>query len=147
MALIQIDWHPKPSTLRGFGLAGIVAFGFLGAAALWRFYPLRWLPESASAATAAASFGLAGYCALSATTHPRALKPLYRVLTVLTFPIGFVAGHLLVAIVYYVILTPVALAFKRVGRDAMRRKLDPRATSYWIKRKPATDKRRYFRQF
>ncbi len=147
MALIEIDWRPKPSTLRVFGLAGIVAFGFFGAAAWWRFYPLRWVSEGASGPTGTVLFVLAGYCAVFAAVYPKALRPVYLGLTLLTFPIGFVVGHVIVGIVYYVILTPVGLVFKLVGRDAMRRKFDPDAPSYWIKRKPPADNRRYFRQF
>ena len=147
MALIEVDWHPKASTLRGFGMAGVVAFGFFGAASQWRFYPLRWVSEDASAVIATALFLLSGYCALFALVYPKALRPVYLTLTAATYPIGFVVGHLLVAIVYYVILTPVALVFKLIGRDAMHRQFDPGAESYWLRRKPPADKRRYFRQF
>jgi len=147
MALIEIDWRPKPSTLRGFGLVGVVAFGLFGAAAFWRFYPLHWVSEGTSAATATVLFALAGYCAVFAAVLPKALRPLYLALTVLTFPIGFVVGHVVAAIVFYVILTPVGLVFKLVGRDAMHRRFDPDAKSYWVKREPPANKRRYFRQF
>jgi hypothetical protein len=147
MALIEIDWSPKPATLRGFGLVGIVAFGFFGAAAFWRFYPLHWISEDASGATSAVLLALAGYCASFAAVYPKALRPLYLALTVLTFPIGFVVGHVVAAIVFYVILTPVGWVFRLIGRDAMQRKFDPGAESYWVRRNPPADKRRYFRQF
>ncbi len=91
MALMETDWRPKPSTLRGFGLAGIVAFGFFGAAALWRFYPLRWVSADASGAAGTVLFVLAAYCAAFAATYPKALWPLYLTLTVLTYPIGYVS--------------------------------------------------------
>ncbi len=147
MALIEINWHPKPSALRGFGLAGIVAFGLFAVAAYWRFYPLHWVPEGASVATAVVLWALAAYCALFAAVYPKALMPLYLALTSLTFPVGFVVGHTIAAIVYYVILTPVGLVFRLIGRDALRRSFDLGAESYWIRRKPPADKRRYFRQF
>jgi hypothetical protein len=37
--------------------------------------------------------------------------------------------------------------FKIIGRDAMHRKFDPSAETYWIKRRPPESVKRYFRQF
>lgn len=63
-------------------------------------------------------------------------------------PIGWTLSHAVLAIVYYVVLTPIGLIMRLVGRDPMQRKLDRAGKgSYWIERPPESDSSRYFRQF
>ena len=62
-------------------------------------------------------------------------------------PLGWTFSHAFLAIAYYLVLTPIGLLLRLFGHDAMHRQIDPGATSYWIKRDPAPDSSRYFRQF
>jgi multisubunit Na+/H+ antiporter MnhG subunit len=80
-------------------------------------------------------------------TVPEALRPLYVGLTAISLPIGFVVSHLLMAIVFYGLLTPIALFFRMIGRDALQRRLEPSAKSYWQQRRIVDDRGRYFKQF
>jgi hypothetical protein len=66
----------------------------------------------------------------------------------LAWPIGFVVSHVVLALVYYLVLTPIGLAMRVFGYDPMRREFDRSAESYWIARDTAEIKaERYFRQF
>jgi hypothetical protein len=51
------------------------------------------------------------------------------------------------AVIFYVVLTPVALVFRLIGRDALARRLDADNESYWEERPPASEPARYLRQF
>ena len=51
------------------------------------------------------------------------------------------------AIVFYVVLTPVGLIFRAIGRDPLHRRFEPTASTYWVPREPARDAQRYYRQF
>jgi hypothetical protein len=62
-------------------------------------------------------------------------------------PMGWVVSHVVLAIVYYGVLTPVGLVMRLAGRDPMQRRFDKRAASYWVERKDHGDPGRYFRQF
>ena len=64
-----------------------------------------------------------------------------------TFPIGLVLSHVIIAFIYYVVLTPAGLLLRLFKGDLLARAYDPSATTYWIKRTPQTDTSRYFRQF
>jgi len=78
--------------------------------------------------------------------RPRTIRPIYVGWMVLAFPIGWLVSCILLAIVYYGVFTPIALALGLLGRDALRRR--PRKTgTYWQPKRPVTDVRRYFRQF
>ena len=138
MALIDINWKPNDRQLRQFAIAFLVFAGVAGGVLWWRI-GLGW-PSKALwiAGPIVAAIGLA---------FPRAIKPLYLGLTVVAFPIGFVLGYILLGLTYYLVVTPVGLAFRLLGRDPMRRKLDPEASTYWLERRRPEGPGRYFRQF
>ncbi len=90
---------------------------------------------------------LAAYCAIGAAVLPRLLWPLFVVLSAVSYPIGVVVFHVVMAMVFYLVITPVGILFKIIGRDALHRRFDPSAATYWIRRKPPADVKQYFRQF
>jgi hypothetical protein len=63
------------------------------------------------------------------------------------FPIGWTMSHLILGMTFYLLFTPIGLAMRLFGWDPMRRSYDPKATTYWVERKPPTDTSRYFQQF
>ena len=63
------------------------------------------------------------------------------------YPIGWTVSHLVLAIVYFLVLTPIGVCMRLLGRDPMQRRLDPSAGTYWIPHDPPGDSARYFRQF
>jgi hypothetical protein len=64
----------------------------------------------------------------------------------LTAPLAWAVSHLVLAIVYYVIITPIALTMRLFGRDKLERRFDAAADSYWIAHPPHKSTARYFRQ-
>jgi len=77
---------------------------------------------------------------------PLLIRPLFVVLMKLTFPIGWVVSHVLLAFTYYVVLTPFSVLFRLLGRDALGRRKRPAQSSYWTARPAAVDVQSYFRQ-
>jgi hypothetical protein len=78
---------------------------------------------------------------------PRALRGLYVGWIRLTFPVGVVINEIALAVMFFCVLTPVALLFRCAGRDLLKLKPSQRIPSYWVERPPARDLRRYFRQY
>ncbi len=148
MALMEINWNPDRGHLRSFGWICIVAFGALGT---WTYFRHSLFTVSMADATArnlaSAFWILAAVCGVLAATAPGLLRVLYVGMTAAAFPIGFVVSHLVFGILFYLVVTPVGLVMKLIGRDALCRKFDPSAATYWIRRPSTTDVRRYFRQF
>ncbi|HWL94628.1 MAG TPA: SxtJ family membrane protein [Phycisphaerae bacterium] len=145
--MIKIDWNPPPKTLRYFGLIGMFAFPALAWAAHAGFAAFGLIPENARPIVAWILLGLAAYCTVSAAVAPAALKPLFIGMSVIGAPIGIAVSYVVLGIVYFLVITPIALIFKLIGRDALHRRLEPSAQTYWVKRTPTTDVKRYFRQF
>jgi len=148
MALIDIDWKPSARLLRSFGFIGLLAFAVVAGIVEWKHKVIIFpITDSAVPMTRNILLALAGYCGLFAVIMPRALLPIYVTLTAVGYPIGLVVSFTVMLIIYFLVITPIGVAMRLVGRDPMRRKLDPAAGSYWIKRTPPADVRRYYRQF
>jgi hypothetical protein len=63
------------------------------------------------------------------------------------FPIGWLVSHALLAIIYYLVITPIGLVMRGLGKDPIQKRFDPTRKSYWVKREATRDRSRYFRQF
>lgn len=136
--MIDLNLKPSERQLKQFGVAFLVA-GLVVAGVLW----WRIGPNLASKIL----WGVGPVACLVGLVAPRALQPVFIALTLLAFPIGLVIGNVAMALTYYLIVTPIGLVFRLIGRDPLHRKLDREAASYWIERPPQVPAERYFRQF
>jgi hypothetical protein len=147
MAMIDINLRPDAKQLRQFGLIALVAFGLLGGLTLWRGGLFGIDFGGATGAVVAVFWALGALSGLFSLAAPRANLPLYVVLTLISFPIGLVLSYVLLAIIFFGLLTPIGLLFRLIGRDPLHRRFDPAAKSYFVPHKPARESERYFRQF
>jgi hypothetical protein len=51
------------------------------------------------------------------------------------------------AIIFYLVVTPVGIIMRLTGRDPMERAFDRTAKTYWKPRRTDPDSARYFRQY
>ena len=76
------------------------------------------------------------------------MKWIYIAWMSVAFVLGFVMAHVILAVLFYLVITPIGLLAKLAGKDFLSLKLDRAAKSYWIPRekkpKSAAD---YERQF
>lgn len=85
---------------------------------------------------------------LGGAVLPRALKPVYIVWMSLALVLGFVVSHVVLTLFFFLVITPVGLVARLAGKDFLRLKLDPKASTYWIPRPPRTPGQKpYERQF
>jgi hypothetical protein len=124
-------------TLRQFACLWLVVLAALAAWQLHRGRP-GWAALLAGLAIAFGPLGI---------VRPQAIRPLFSFLMAVTLPIGHVLTRVLLAVLFYGLFTPIALFFKLVGRDALSRRRDAAAGTYWLRRPPATDARRYYQQY
>ncbi len=139
MALLEFDWTPGPKKLRTFGLAWAVLG--LGLGLLLR--GTGRLP--AVPAGGIALLGLLG--GAGALFRPALLRPLYVLLQVPAWPLGLVLGNLVLAVMFYLVLTPVGLVRRALGKDPLELRRKESRETYWTKRAGAPPRERYFRQF
>jgi hypothetical protein len=83
---------------------------------------------------------LGGALALLAVARPVLLVPLHRGWMWVGHGLGWVNTRLLLAAVYFLLMTPLGLLMRLVGRDPLDRRMGDR-TSYWKARAPRTNAR------
>lgn len=139
MAIIDVNWNPNRKDLRTFGIGALVATSILSVLLHFKKgLPINW-------AVAIVAFGLIIF--ISTMILPKLAKIIYVVMVAVAFPIGMVLSFVLMALFYYLILTPIGLVFRLMGRDLLDLKYRKTAHSYWIKRRPPKSLKRYFHQF
>jgi Saxitoxin biosynthesis operon protein SxtJ len=79
--------------------------------------------------------------------RPTSVKWIFVGWMMLAFPIGWLVSLITLIILFYGMLTPVALFFRLTGRDPMCRKIDPGESTYWTAKEQPQDMRRYLRQY
>jgi hypothetical protein len=127
------------STLRQLAGLCVAIFGALFA---WSGYRHHGAP------TTAAYVGLVFtlVVGLPGLVHPPSIRPVFLTLMAVTKPIGHIVSTGLMALIYFGLLTPIAVFFRVTGRDALARRR-PATESYWTPKYQPTDVRRYLRQY
>ncbi len=129
--LIQIEWHPSRRQLHGFGVSTWLASAGLAIV-------LRWVWHAAPGwSWAVLAAGTATF--LCSLISRKATRVLYLGLSIPALPVGFVVSFLLLAGFYFLVITPLALIFRLIGRDALCRGFDATAESYWVPRRPSAE--------
>jgi hypothetical protein len=106
-----------------------------------------WLIRS-GITPAALVWGLTGLAlAAAGLLAPRVLRPILVVATLVTFPLGWVVSNAMLALLYYLIITPVGLIFRLFGRDVLRQRVEPGCETYWEARVPPVNPGQYLRQY
>ncbi len=85
--------------------------------------------------------------AVAGTLVPAVVKPLYYAWMTMALALGFVMTRVLLTIFFFLIMTPVALVFRLIGKDPLHRKLDREAESYWIPKQYLIEDRSRFEKF
>ncbi len=122
---MKISLKPNEKQLWQFGLfGGLIGFPVIAfvAARFWSAPSYVWI----------GILVLAGICLLGALTKMFAVvRPVYVAMAAVGAVIGMIVAPILFALIYFLLITPVALWFKLRGRDSMARALDPDASTYW----------------
>jgi hypothetical protein len=138
MAVIEINKNPSQKELAWFGVMFLVFFGLIGGVVWWRLE---------AQTTAYTLWGVAAAIVAVYYALPPVRLPIYLGWLYAAFPIGWVISHVVMGAIYYLVITPFALVFRLIGRDALDRKLDKNAKSYWVEHRTGADPQRYFKQF
>ena len=136
--MIEINRNPSPKELRWTGVLFLIFCGILGAVIWWQF---------GGRTVAFIVWGIGAVAAIVYYAVPFVRRPFYLGWMYLAYPIGWTISHVLMALIFYLLITPIGLLMRIFGRNPMERRFDPAAKSYWVKRDPPADSERYFRQF
>ena len=140
----EVNWNPDTAALRTFARSLVIGFpciavafllaGFLAGKGWNLFFALK----------------LGGFGAVAGVlfyTAPVIAKPFYVVWYALACCIGLIVGNVVLALIFYVLVTGIALVRRFFGSQPIRKTPDPQAKTYWLAAAPPPNLKRYFSQF
>lgn len=138
MTWSDIPLRPTPRTLRQFAGAWLVFFLAFGA---HQYLVRQHLRLGLILMFLAVAVGVLGLI------KPSAVRWLFVGWMVAAFPVGWVVSLVMLLIMFYGLITPVAMLFRLCGRDLLGRRPAPDAASFWLPKRMPQDVRSYFRQY
>lgn len=76
-----------------------------------------------------------GLFVLSRVAYP-IMKPVHVAWMKLALVLGWISTRIVLGLFFYLVLTPVGLLMRLVGKDMLNERIDRSAQSYWVKREP-----------
>jgi hypothetical protein len=120
---LRTEVSPRGSTDRSFGLLFAVVCGLIAMFGLWegRRSAVWWLVAALI------------FCIVAWFAAPL-LGPLNRGWRWLSLQLFQIANPIIMGLVFFVVITPIAIIMRQVGRDPLKLRFDPEKPSYWLDR-------------
>jgi hypothetical protein len=141
--MLKPNFRPEPRVLRQFASFAILGLPLLAGLLLRLFGAFAWTHW---ALLTAAAVGVLQRLLFAARIEAPT-RYLFVGLTLVALPIGFVVSHLLMALIYYLVITPIGLVFRLTGRDVLGRRPDRQSRSFWRDRTADRRPASYFRLY
>ena len=136
MLLGEIPTNPSKRFLRQFAAGSVLFLGLIGTAWWFRGHHVA----------GAIAWAVGGGIGAGGRIRPGCLRWVYVAIAVAALPIGLAVSTVVLLVTYLLVVTPIGCIMRLLGRDAMTRRFDRPAASYWLPRAD-TPADRYFRQF
>jgi len=121
----------KRSTEKSFGIVFSIVFLIIS------LYPiLENKPLQIWALVISVVFFIASFLA------PQILKPMNKIWFRVGIMMGSVVSPIIMAVVFFIVILPIGLLMRILQKDFLNRKIDKKANSYWINRKPGNESMR-----
>lgn len=145
MSFVTLKFNPDQRTLRQFGFIAFFFFVSLGVLIYLGLVAENWNRGTRTGVGVGfATIGLlSGLFSLFQASFNR---PLYVGMSLIAYPIGTVVSYVVLASVFFLVIGPVALVQKLLGRDALALR-DRKEPSHWRKPDGPKSDASYFQQF
>ena len=137
MTMIEIK-TPTEGELKYAGLLIAAVFCIAGGIIYWR---------TGSQVTPLVILGIGAVISIFYYLIPASRIFIYYGWMKLVSPIGWVVSHVIFAVTYYLVLTPIGLLMRLFKYDPMARRLESDVPSYWTRHSTSKNHERYFNQY
>lgn len=137
MSLVAINWKPNARELRLFGVTMLIGCGLIGVVFQFVFK----LPN-----VALFWYIFGGVVGLLGLTGTKIALPGYWAWMGIAFVMGNIMSRVILALVFYLVVTPTGLLRRLFGHDDLHLRKTKR-NSYWSDVQHISDQSRYERQF
>jgi len=140
----EVNWSPDTAARRVFAKSLMIGLPIVAVLCA----VLRWLKTGVWDSSSAVVFGGGGFV-VGALFYavPAIARPFYVVWYGFACCIGLVVGNVVMALIFYVLVTGIGLIKRLLGQPAIRKAPNPQVKSYWLDAPPASNLKRYFSQF
>jgi ABC-type uncharacterized transport system permease subunit len=133
----MVEPNLEVKALRQFAATLFSALALLGAVLIWRKREAGFI-----------LWGIGTAALLLAWLRPLALRPVHQYWMKLARMLGFISSHVILAVLYYLMVTPLGLVMRGLGKNPLALRPEEKAGSYWIKRNNTnTNKQRYEKMY
>lgn len=136
--MIEINRQPKARDLRIFAVLQLLFFTFVA----WRIR--SWFTSPTVPAILVA---LAATACVIGLIRPAWLRGYFVGWLYAVFPIGWTISHLLIAAIYFLLITPLGFLARRFGHDPLRIRRDTTGDTCWLERAQQPRANQYFKQY
>ena len=135
MRLVEINWAPSTSQLRQFGVLCAFVLPLMG-----------WLWNIGESGTVVLLV-IGTFIAMLSFFYPPATRYIFVGLTLAVAPIGMVVGEAVMLFLFLGVFLPIGLVFRVIGRDALQRSIDKRASTYLQSKQEPKNVSHYYRRY
>jgi hypothetical protein len=133
----HVNWRPDSRELRRFAIAMLIGFAVLGLLAAWRGGGIR---------TTSIVLWSIGVVLAAAAFVPGLGRLAYLIVYLPTSIIGYFVSHILLALMFFVVITPLAIILRLMGKDLLRQQRQKNRT-HWTPVRGVKTEDSYYRQF
>ena len=134
----HVKWRPDAGELRRFAIAMLIGFTVLGLLSAWRGKGIG----TASIVLWSIGVGLA-----VAAFIPKVGRIAYLAVYLPTSIIGYIVSNILLALMFLLVITPLGLILKLMGKDLLQRQRPQKERTGWLPVKSTKTEDSYYRQF
>jgi hypothetical protein len=137
VAVIEVNKRPSRRELAWFGAVPPIFFGLVGLLIWWQLDSVRG---------ARISWGIGLGLAIAYFSVRPIRLPLYLGWMHAVKPIAWTISHLVLAAIFFLLITPIGMVMRLFGRDPLEREFGESVETYWVRHDPGGDTARYLRQ-
>lgn len=123
---MTINWSPAPRELRQWALITGPALGIVGGL----FYFVDWGIFRGGEGFAKFLWGFGAFALVTGMTGTKLGWPAYRAWMGFVYAMSWMIGHVALALVYWLVVAPLGLVARLIGRDRLQLRTRGRG-SYW----------------
>lgn len=133
----HVKWHPDAVELRRFAIAMLIGFSLLGLLSAWR---------AKGIGTSSILLWSIGVFLAVAALVPRLGRAAYLGVYLPTSIIGYVVSNVLLTLMFFVVITPLAIILRLMGKDLLQQRRQKDKTQ-WNAVTTVKNEESYYRQF
>jgi hypothetical protein len=134
----DLPFNPPARTLRQFAVLLMLCLGGMSA---WQYAAHAHHELAVVLGVMAVAVGPLG------AAFPHVLRPVFVVWLTVAFPIGWTVSRVLLRLIFWLAITPTAVASRLAGRDVLRLRRPRHVRTYWTPKERPSGVRSYFRQY